>query len=137
MVLYSLATLAVGLNVPYTDPNLRDLAINDIRSGEHSVFILAAVGNHIQTWPNIFNAVFIFSATTSGINSLYISSRILHALACIQEVWPDHPIFDDIRARLARTKWGVPYGAVFTSWLFGLFAFLATKPFPTIVSCVY
>jgi amino acid permease len=134
ILLYAFATLAVGLNVPYTDPNLRDFTINDIRSGENSVFILATVRNHMQTWPNLFNGVFIFSATTSGINSLYISSRILHALACILEVWPKHYIFQSIRVRLARTKWGVPYGAVFTSWLFGLFAFLATKPFPAIVS---
>jgi amino acid permease len=136
ILLYTFATLAVGLIVPYTDQNLRDLAINDIRSGEHSVFILAAVGSYVHTWPNIFNGVFIFSATTSGINSLYISSRILHALACIPEVWPRQHIFQSIRGRLARTKRGVPYGAVFASWLFGFFAFLATKPFPTIVSGV-
>jgi amino acid permease len=134
ILLYSLATLAVGLNVPYTDTNLRDFNINDIRSGEHSVFILAAVRNHMRTWPHLFNGVFIFTATTSGINSLYISSRILHALASIQEVWPNSDICHSIQKRLARTKWGVPYGAVFTSWLFGLLAFLATKPFPAIVS---
>lgn len=134
ILLYSLAVAMVGLNVPYTDPNLRDFTINEIRSGENSVFILALVRNHIRGWPNLFNGVFIFSATTSGINSLYLSSRILHALASIPEVWPQYYLVQQLQAKLERTTWGVPYGAVFVSWLFGFLAFLATKPFPAIVS---
>jgi amino acid permease len=133
VVLYSLAVLAVGLNVPYTDPNLRDLTINSIRSGQNSVFILSAVLNHLRGWPNLFNGFFLFSATTSGINSLYISSRVLHALASIPEVWPAWGLVEKFRAKLERTKVGVPYFAVFISWLFGSLAYLATKPYPAIV----
>ena len=133
-ILYTLATFVVGLNVPYTDLNLRDLTINSIKSGQNSAFIIAAVWSHVRGWPRFFNGVFIFSATTSGVNALYISSRVLHALASTPEVWPNIGVVQSLRDRLERTSWGVPHGAVFTSWLFGLLAFLATKPFPAIVS---
>lgn len=131
---YTLCALVVGFNVPYTDANLRDLAINSIGQGQRSIYILAAVRNNIHGWPHFFNGFFIFCATTSGINSLYLSSRLLHALASIREVWPENRVFQSIRARIERTKWGVPYGAIFTSWLFGLLAFLSTKQEPTVVS---
>jgi amino acid permease len=131
ILLYSLATFVVGFNVPYTDPNLRNLAIFAITPGQNSVFILAAVRNNLHGFPNVFNAVFIFSATTAGINALYLSSRILHALASIPEVWPNYRVFQSIKWRLERTTMGVPHGAVFTSWLFGLLAFLAAGKTPT------
>ncbi|TVY22638.1 putative lysine/arginine permease [Lachnellula hyalina] len=130
--LYTLCVLVVGFNVPYTDPNLRQIALNSFGQGQNSIYILAAVRNNLHGWPNFFCGFFIFCATTSGINSLYLSSRILHALASIREVWPENSIFQGIRARLERTTWGVPRGAVFVSWLFGLLAFLSTKKKPTI-----
>ncbi|XTI92660.1 amino acid permease-domain-containing protein [Cenococcum geophilum] len=130
ILLYTLGTLVVGFNVPYTDYNLRNLAISAITPGQNSIFILAAVRNNIHGWPHLFNAFFIFSATTSGINSLYLSSRILHALASIPEVWPKYKVFQSIKSRLERTTIGVPHGAVFMSWLFGLLAFLAANDAP-------
>ncbi|KAL5327042.1 hypothetical protein ACEPPN_004732 [Leptodophora sp. 'Broadleaf-Isolate-01'] len=130
IILYTLGTLVVSFNVPYTDPNLRDLAITSITPGQNSIFILAAVRNHIRVWPHIFNGFFIFSATTSGMNSLYLSSRILHALASIPEVWPEYSIAQSVKKRLERTSKGVPHGAVFVSWLFGLLAFLAAGKAP-------
>ncbi|PVH70514.1 hypothetical protein DL98DRAFT_436927, partial [Cadophora sp. DSE1049] len=130
ILLYALGTLTVSFNVPYTDPNLRNLAIYAITPGQNSVFILSAVRNRIHGWPHFFNAFFIFSATTSGINSLYLSSRILHALASIQEVWPEYKVAKSLKARLERTKFGVPHGAVVTSWFFGLLAFLAAGKAP-------
>ena len=133
ILLYTLGCATGGLNVPYTDPNLRDYSINSIRSGEHSIFILGAVRQHLTFWPSFFNGFFIFSATTSGINSLYLSSRILHALAGIAAAWPDYPFFEKLRDKLQRTKRGVPYGAVFVSWLFGLLAYLATAREPSVV----
>ena len=128
ILLYSLCCFTVGLNVPYNDPNLRDYAFNSIKSGEHSVFILAAVRNHLRGWPSFFNGFFIFSAAVSGMNSLYNSSRILHALACVQEAWPSWA--EAIRWRLARTNAGVPMGAVLVSWFFGLLAFLSVNESP-------
>lgn len=103
-----------------------------MRAGHNSIFVLAAVRNHIRIWPSIFNGFFIFSATTSGINSLYNSSRLLHALASIPEAWPVW--FQNSRRRLERTTGrGVPLATVTVSWCFGLLAFLAIKPFPSVV----
>jgi amino acid permease len=134
ITLYTLCALVVGFNVPYNDLNLRDLTINSIPQGQNSIFILAAVRNNIHGWPNFFNGFFIFCATTSGINSLYLSSRILHALASIRDIWPENRILQSVRSRIERTTWGVPYGSIFVSWLFGLLAFLSTKQEPTVVS---
>ena len=60
ILLYTLACFTVGLNVPYTDPNLRDFSFNSLKSGEYSIFILAAVQNHLRGWPSFFNGFFIF-----------------------------------------------------------------------------
>ncbi|KAF2016583.1 hypothetical protein BU24DRAFT_409674 [Aaosphaeria arxii CBS 175.79] len=131
-ILYVLGTFVGGLNVPYNDPNLVNIQINSVRAGQNSIFVLAAVRNGLRGWPSIFNGFFIFSATTSGINALYNSSRLLHALASIPEAWPLW--LQNTRRRLERTtSRGVPLGTVTVSWLFGLMAFLAVKPFPAIV----
>lgn len=134
ILLYTLCVFTVGLNVPYTDPNLRDLTVNSIHSGQDSAFILAAVRNHIRSWPNFFNGFFIFSATTSGISSLYISSRVLHALASVPEAWPAWRFVESFRLKLRRTVHGVPLVAVFVSWCFGCLAFLSSNPSPAEVS---
>jgi amino acid permease len=86
ILLYTLSVFAVGLNVPYNDPNLQDFAINAVESGEHSIFIIAAVRDGVLGFPHFFNGFFIFSATSAGINALYISSRLLHALAVCPDV---------------------------------------------------
>ena len=118
--------------MPYNDPNLIDIEINSIRTGHNSIFVLAAVRNHLRTWPSFFNGFFIFSATTSGINSLYNASRLLHALASIPDAWPLWA--QNFRRRLERTtSRGVPLGTVTASWSVGLIAFLAVKPFPSII----
>ena len=75
------------------------------------------------------NGFFIFSAAVSGMNSLYNSSRILHALACVTDAWPAWAEF--LRWRLARTTYGVPLGSVFASWFFGLLAFLSAGQYPS------
>lgn len=131
-ILYILGTFVGGLNVPYNDPNLVNIQINSVRAGHNSVFVLAAVRNHLRVWPSIFNGFFIFSATTSGINALYNSSRLLHALASIPEAWP--LCAQNWRRRLERTTGaGVPLMTITVSWCFGLMAFLAIKPFPSVV----
>jgi yeast amino acid transporter len=127
ILLYTLAALTVGLNVPYSDPNLENLTINGISGGQNSVFIIAAVREHVRFLPHLLNAFFIFSGTSTAINSLYGASRVLHALSSIREVWPQWPGSESIRSRLERTRLGVPMNAVFISWLVGLLAFLSTK----------
>ncbi|KAN0072293.1 Amino acid permease domain containing protein [Elaphomyces granulatus] len=133
ILLYALATLAVGLNVPYTDPNLHVFAINSLPSGEHSIFIIAVVRAHLIGWPHFLNAFFIFSATSAGINALYLASRLLHALASIPEAWPRWTVIMTLRGKLERTVYGVPIAAVFTCWLFGLLGFLSVKPSSTVI----
>lgn len=126
-ILYVLATFAGGLNVPRGDPYLADAAWNSIRGGQNSLFILSAVRNHLRGWPHFFNGFFIFSATTSGINSLYNASRLLHALASIPEAWPLWA--QSWRRRLERTtSRGVPIATVTVSWLVSLLAFLSVRP---------
>jgi amino acid permease len=94
------------------------------------VYTMALVG-----WPHFFNAFYIFSAFSCGVNGLYIASRLLHALASIRNVWPSTGWGANIKARLERTSSkGVPVNAVFVSWLFGLLGFLAVKPSPARVS---
>lgn len=134
ILLYVLGALTAGFNVPYTDPNLRDLNINSFPSGEHSIFVLAAVRNHVRGWGHFFVAFFIYSSTSAGSNALYFSSRVLHALACTGEAWPDSPVLNSLRSRLQRTHKGVPHNAVFVSWLFGVLGFVATKSKPSVVS---
>jgi yeast amino acid transporter len=134
VLLYALAAFTVGLNVPYNDPNLRVYAINDLPNGQHSIFIIAAVRAHLIGWPHFFNAFFIFSATTAGINALYMASRLLHALANVPNAWPQWSPIETVRTKLQRTEYGVPIAAAFTSWLFGLLGFLAVKPSPEVVS---
>lgn len=131
ILLYSLAVFTVGLNVPYTDYYLQDSTINSIKSGEHSVFIIAAVRNHVTGWPQFFNGFFIFSATSCGLSTLYNASRVLHALASVRRVWPSWTIAQNARSMLERTMYGVPMAAVAVSWLFGLLAFLVVQPSPS------
>ncbi|KAH8687915.1 amino acid permease/ SLC12A domain-containing protein [Tricladium varicosporioides] len=131
ILLYVLVVFTVGLNVPYDDSNLRDQSISSIRRGQNSPVIIACIRSGLVGLPHFFNAFYIFSAFSTGVNGLYIASRLLHALASIRNVWPATGWGASIKARLAKTSSkGVPVNAVFTSWLFGLMGYLAVKPYP-------
>lgn len=131
-ILYSLCTFAGGLNVPYNDSYLFDIQNNDVHAGQNSIYVLAAVRSRLTGYPHFMNGFFIFSATTSAINGLYNSSRILHAIASIPEAWPI-PL-QQMRRRLEMTtSRGVPMATILVSWLFGLLAFLAVGRFPSII----
>lgn len=131
IILYTLVVFTVGLNVPYNDPNLQDQTISSIRRGQNSPVIIACVRNGVVGWPHFFNAFYIFSAFSTGINGLYISSRLLHALASIRNVWPATGWGSNIKMRLEKTNGkGVPVNAVLLSWMFAFLGFLAVKPEP-------
>jgi yeast amino acid transporter len=134
ILLYALATFTVGLNVPYSDDNLRSLTINGITGGENSAFVIASVREHVTGLPNFINGFFIFSATSTGANALYSASRTLHAIASIPDAWPNWKPVEAIRSRLERTKYGVPMNAVFLSWSVGFLAFLSVNTEATEVS---
>ena len=128
ILLYSLGAFVAGLNVPYDDAQLSDPSVSVVNNGTHSIFVIAAVRDGVKGFPSFFNAFFIFSATSAGLNALYLSSRLLHALANTPEVWPSWYVSQSLRRRLERTSdSGVPRAAVLTSWLFGWLGMLATE----------
>ncbi|KAG8528725.1 uncharacterized protein KY384_006412 [Bacidia gigantensis] len=128
ILLYTLGIFVVGLNIPYDDPQIVNNDVNSFANGAHSAFIVAAVRDGVIGFPTFFNAFFIFSATSAGMNSLYLSSRLLHALANVSGVWPKWPITQSLRRRLERTsESGVPRAAVLTSWFLGWLGLLAVK----------
>ncbi|KAK3324465.1 amino acid permease-domain-containing protein [Cercophora scortea] len=131
ILLYALAVFTVGLNVPYTDVGLRNLTLNGITGGQTSIFVLAAIREHVPVLPYFLNGFFVFSATTTGINSLYSASRILHAIASLRDAWPRWGWVESIRSRLEHTHYGVPIGAVFASWFLAFLSFLSTRPSST------
>ena len=128
ILLYSLGAFVAGLNVPYNDAQLSDRSVSALNNGAHSIFVIAAVRDGVKGFPSFFNAFFIFSATSAGLNALYLSSRLLHALASTPEVWPSWSLSQSLRRRLERTSdTGVPQAAVLTSWFFGWLGMLATE----------
>lgn len=131
ILLYMLLVFTVGLNVPSDDINLQDSHISSIRAGQNSPFIIAMVHRGVTGWPHLINAFFIFSAFSVSVNALYISSRLLHAMANIRNVWPETGWGYAIKSRLEKTtRHGVPLPAVCVTWLFGLFGFLGGRPGP-------
>lgn len=134
IVLYSLATFTVGLNVPYNYPMITDPAVISFGFGQNSAFIVSAVLNRVPVLPMIINCFIIFSAMTAGINGCYNASRTLHAIASDRNAWPEWEWVQNMRARLERTQYGCPYVAVFVSWCFGWLAFMATSHSSGVVS---
>lgn len=134
ILLYSLSTFMVGLNVPIDDHYLKSFVSDSLPNGQHSIFIIAVVRARLTGWPHFLNAFFIFSATSAGINGLFLASRLLHALASIPDAWPQWSVTETLRTKLQRTYYGVPLASVFACWLFGLLGFLAVKPYPSVVS---
>ncbi len=127
IVLYTLATFAVGLNVPYTYPTIQDTAIISFGYGENSIFVVSAVLNRLKGWPYFINDFVLFSAMTCGGNGIYNASRTLHAMASFPDAWPSWEPVQIVRRRLEKTNYGVPHTAVFVSALFGLLGFLASS----------
>jgi len=128
ITLYTLATFAVGLNVPYTYPLIQDNRVISFGYGQNSVFVIATVLNRLTSWPYFINDFIVFTAFSAGANGLYNASRTLHALASIPDAWPDWEPIQALRRRLERTRYGVPHTAALVSWLFGLLGFLADNP---------
>jgi len=128
IVLYTLATFTVGLNVPYTYELIKDNSVINFGYGENSAFVISTVLNRLPPLPLVINDFIIFSALTAGVNGCYNASRTLHAIASDRDAWPDWAPIQALRSRLERTSYGNPYVAVFVSWLFGWLAFIgATK----------
>jgi amino acid transporter len=130
ILIYFFCIVVVSFPVAYDDPHLLR-SNHGNKSGASSPFMVAIVNAGIPTLPHILNAFFIFSASSAGINSLYVASRTLHAMATEGRVLDGF-----ITRRLKRTNHGVPMYAVFASASFGLLTFMSTKTAPSQVSCI-
>lgn len=116
VTLYSFSLLTVSFAVPRDHPFLGGEGRS---AGSRSPFVIAAVEAGLPTAAQFFNAVFLFSAFTCAINSMYIASRVLHTLALRDQTGPEF-----ITKRLRRCHAGVPLRAVLVTALMMLLGYL-------------
>ncbi|KXT01415.1 hypothetical protein AC578_9518 [Pseudocercospora eumusae] len=110
---YALGSLAVGVLVPHTDPNLTE------KSGaEASPWVIGIQRAGISALPSIINAVIITSATSAGNACVYIGSRYLYALAQLGQA---------PQMLLWCTKSGVPLWCVLSTASFSLLAYMSVS----------
>lgn len=126
LTLYSLAVLTASFLVPYDHPFINGQGQS---LGSHSVFLIAAVEAGLPVLAHFFNGMFVFSAVTCAINSLYIASRVLHTLALRGQTGPE---FITIRLRACRS--GVPVRAVLLTALVMMIGYLGRSGSPRAVS---
>jgi amino acid transporter len=81
MAFFVLGSLAVGINVPYTDPELAS-AFSEGRPGAAaSPYVVAMNRLQITVLPDIVNAMVLLSAFSAGNSYVYCASRSLFGLA--------------------------------------------------------
>lgn len=112
-VFYILGVLAVGILVPYNDP---DLGSNKPGAGA-SPFVIGSVRLGIPVLPDIINAVLLTSAWSCSLELFYASTRSLYALAV-----------DGKTPKLFRFTWrGVPTVCVLAVWAVTWIAFMSAS----------
>ncbi|WEW60397.1 hypothetical protein PRK78_005882 [Emydomyces testavorans] len=104
ITIYTLTMLTASFTVPWDHPFLNGKAQS---VGAQSIFIIAAVEAGMPVLANFFNAMFLFSAFTCAINSMYVASRVLHTLALRDQTGPEW-----ITKRLRLCHAGVPIRTV-------------------------
>jgi len=100
---YVLGSLAIGVLVPYNDPNLLSAQANGAAGAAQSPWVIAIYRAGIPALPSIINAVILTSASSSANAFLYTGSRYLYALAQNGQA---------PRFLLRCSKAGVPYWCV-------------------------
>jgi len=78
---YVLASLAIGVLIPYNEPKLLDAQKTHAAGGAASPWVIACYRAAIPALPSIVNVVILTSATSSSNAFLYAGSRYLYALA--------------------------------------------------------
>ena len=126
ITLYCLAALLAGFMVPTDHPFING---GGQSLGAQSPFIIAVVEAGIPRVAHFFNAVFIFSPFTAAINTMYVSSRILHTLALRDQTGPEW-----ITKRLRQCRSGVPIRAVMATGAVMLLGFMGRNGKPGLVS---
>jgi yeast amino acid transporter len=78
---FVLGSLAVGINVPYNDPELIAAFKNGLPGAAASPYVIAMQRLRIQVLPDIVNAMVLASAFSAGNSYVYCASRSLYGLA--------------------------------------------------------
>jgi amino acid transporter len=114
LVFYILSLFFLGMLVPFNDPKLT----NDASYTASSPFIIAITNCGTPVLPSIFNAVILLTIISAGNSNIYVSSRILYALAQVK-LAPKWFAWT--------TKHGVPYISVIFSAAFGFLGFMVVS----------
>jgi yeast amino acid transporter len=115
---YIINLLIVGLNVPYTDPQLLGSGTSADAVGvdsKASPFVLAIQNAGIKVLPSIINAVVLISSLSVANSCTYASTRTLQALA-LSGAAPKFMAYVDNQGR--------PLGPVILQMLFGFIAYI-------------
>lgn len=116
ITLYVLAVLTASFVVPRDHPFINGEGDS---AGSHSLFIIGAVEAGLPNLAHFFNAMFVFSAFTCSINSMYVASRVMHTLALLGYTGPEW-----ITRRLRACRGGVPVRAVLVTGILMLIAYI-------------
>ena len=81
MAFFVLGSLAVGINVPYTDPELIVAFTNSEPGAAASLYVVATNRLGITVLPDIVNALVLSAAFSAGNSYVYCASRSLFSLA--------------------------------------------------------
>lgn len=81
MAFFVLGSLAVGINVPYTDPELVDAFTSSEPGAAASPYVVAMNRLGITVLPDIVNALVLSAAFSAGNSYVYCASRSLFGLA--------------------------------------------------------
>ncbi len=114
LIFYLGAFTVIGFLIPYTDPNLLNTNIENISI---SPFTLVFERFGLAAAASIMNAVILTAVLSAGNSGLYVSTRMLYAMA---ETGQAPKCF------LKLNKRGVPSYALFATVVFGLAAFLTS-----------
>lgn len=129
VTLYCLTILTASFVVPRDHPFINGKGQS---ASSHSLFIIAAVEAGLPHLAHFFNAMFVFSAFSCAINTLYVSSRVLHTMALLGYTGPEW-----ITKRLRATRTGVPVRAVLASGTLLLVGYVGRTGGPGVVSNNY
>lgn len=115
MAFFVLGSLAVGINVPYTDPELIDALKKGKPGAAASPYVVAMNRLRIKVLPDIVNTLILTAAFSAGSSYVYCASRSLYGLALEKKA-------PQILTRC--TKTGVPIYCVLVVLLISLLSFM-------------
>ncbi|MCJ1372333.1 hypothetical protein MMC20_003557 [Loxospora ochrophaea] len=124
MAFFVLGSLAVGINVPYTDPELADAFSAGLPGAAASPYVVAMNWLKIQVLPDIVNAMVLTAAFSAGNSYVYCASRSLFGLA-LEGKAP--------RILTRCTRNGVPIYCVLVVLLISLLSFLQVSNSASVV----